>query len=116
MAFGSHFDITEIVLGAVSLLAVAVIANSYFGLGVGFLHDIENMVVHRDNSAYEEDLTIDYDNASDECKKSIKVFGENKRVIRKHIRDAEAEGNEQEAEALREQLGDRARTIKSKCM
>ena len=64
MAIGSHFDITEIVIGAVSLLAVAVIANSYFELGVGFLYDIENKIVHRDNSDYEEDLSIDYDSAS----------------------------------------------------
>ena len=115
MAAGSHFDITEIVLGAVSLLAVAVIANSYLDLGVGFLYDIENMIVHSDDSNYEEDLSIDYDSASADCKKSIKVFGENKRVVRKRIRDAEAEGNEQEAEALRDQLSEMALTIKSKC-
>ena len=116
MAFGSHFDMTEIVLGAVSLLAVAVIANSYFDLGVGFLYDIENMVVSRDDSTYGEDLSIDYSSASTNCKKLIKVFGENKRVIRKRIRDAETEGNEQEAEALRSQLEDMKVSIKSQCM
>lgn len=115
MAAGSHFNLTEIVIGAVALLAVAVFANSHFNLGVGFLYDIEEMVVPGGGSDYDENLSIDYEGSDENCKRSIKVFGENKRVTRNRIRNAEADGRTEEAEELRAKLEEQALDIKSMC-
>jgi hypothetical protein len=109
-----NFSLTEIIFGVVFLVGIAVVVNSQFGLGVRFLTDIE-LAITPGGGNYEEDLGIDYATASDECKSLMKVFGDNKRVMRQRILQAEEEGKDYEVEQLKEQLKGMAVDIKSRC-
>lgn len=112
---GSKYSLGEIVGGAVLLLGVAVFVNSTFDLGVEFLYEIEETITGGGASEVAEDFSIDYDSASKHCQKMIKVYGETKRVIRKHIREAEDEDNQAEVDRLRADLEGRSIRIKDEC-